>query len=398
MKKCAKELIRDMKNNLLGGVPTFDTVKDNPEYYKLFEWMNQHKCDYMKKFKSLPHLFNNLLIAGKSIDKLLTDKNRLGKIEKLANIRENKINIGYNTEFNNKIISGNIWEWDLKSAYFSIIASCNVPIGNLHKNENWLKEQVILYEVKFSKKEQEILNGYFFQVGNTELIFFDTVELLEKILKFPLIKKVLYYIDTGQLKYWLKKVNDYFNTWKEQLESINKFNELKTGFKQTKLALIGMFGRKDKISKILANKDTGEVKEIIEHYPNNNIFVATYIWEKCKSILTNFIFENKDKIEPLLTKTDCVIFRLKKSVGIGDIANTVKQPVEWTKTAYTSILYNGVGHYKLVNDKTGEYKFVNVGYEKKSAQYKRMSKLTLKELKKEWEKNGELSPYCQITV
>jgi hypothetical protein len=140
-----------------------------------------------------------------------------------------------------------------------------------------LKEQVILYEVKFSKKEQEILNGYFFQVGNTELIFFDTVELLEKILKFPLIKKVLYYIDTGQLKYWLKKVNDYFNTWKEQLESINKFNELKTGFKQTKLALIGMFGRKDKISKILANKDTGEVKEIIEHYPNNNIFVATYI-------------------------------------------------------------------------------------------------------------------------
>jgi hypothetical protein len=70
-------------------------------------------------------------------------------------------------------------------------------------------------------------------------------------------------------------------------------------------------------------------------------------------------------------------------VGIGDIANTVKQPVEWTKTAYTSILYNGVGHYKLVNDKTGEYKFVNVGYEKKSAQYKRMSKLTLKELKKE---------------
>jgi hypothetical protein len=62
----------------------------------------------MKKFKSLPHLFNNLLIAGKSIDKLLTDKNRLGKIEKLANIRENKINIGYNTEFNNKIISGNI--------------------------------------------------------------------------------------------------------------------------------------------------------------------------------------------------------------------------------------------------------------------------------------------------
>jgi hypothetical protein len=27
-----------------------------------------------------------------------------------------------------------------------------------------------------------------------------------------------------------------------------------------------------------------------------------------------------------------------------------------------------------------------------------MSKLTLKELKKEWEKNGELSPYCQITV